>query len=172
MAAAAGPPVWPQEDDGRLCGFADGIHFASPRQNGAAAFMDRSVLNDKSAPFQRKAKGFVSRGLLRINPDDHHTGGAQELHQPIKRDLQSFERAPPPVNQCYAVLAGRMAAVCRGGRASIAAAMQLQHQLDGLGPRYDDSVLLGAARKRNHRFNDAVACGSGTRGSHDVTILI
>src|ERR1700732_4319218 len=43
-------------DHGRLCGFADRIHFASPRQNGAAAFMDRSVLNDKSAPFQRKAK--------------------------------------------------------------------------------------------------------------------
>src|ERR1700676_3627654 len=134
--------------------------------------MDRSVLNDKSAPFQRKAKGFVSRGLLRINPDDQHTGGAQELHQPIKRDLQSFDRTPPPVNQRYVVLPGRMAAVCRGCRASIAAAMQLQHQLDGLGPGYDDSVLLGATCKRNHRFNDAVAYGSGTRGSHDVTILI
>ena len=78
----------------------------------------------------------------------------------------------PPVNRRYTVLAGRMAAVCRGGRASIAAAMQFQHQLDGLGPGYDDSVLLGAACKRNHRFNDAVACGSGARGSHDVTILI
>jgi hypothetical protein len=65
-----------------------------------------------------------------------------------------------------------MAAVCRGGRASIAAAMQLQHQLDGLGPGYDDSVLLGAACKRNHRFNDAVAYRGGTRGKHDVTILI
>jgi hypothetical protein len=117
MAQGAG------HDDGRLCGFADRIHFASPRQNGAAAFMDRSVLNDKSA-LQRKAKGFVSRGLLRINPDDQYTGGTQELHQPIKRNLQSSERAPPPVNQRHAVLAGRMAAVCRGGRASIAAAMQ------------------------------------------------
>jgi hypothetical protein len=65
-----------------------------------------------------------------------------------------------------------MAAVCGGCRASIAAAMQLQHQLDSLGPGYDDSVLLGAACKRNHRFNDAVTYGSGTRGSHDVTILI
>src|SRR5260370_26598336 len=139
MAPGAGPAVWPQEDDGRLCGFADRIHFASPRKKGAAAFMDRSVLNDKAAPIQRKAKGFVSRGLLRINPDDQHTGGAQELHQPIKRDLQSFERAPPPVNQRYAVLAGRMAAVCRGGRASIAAASQLPPQLHGLAPRYDNS---------------------------------
>jgi hypothetical protein len=50
--------------------------------------------------------------------------------------------------------------------------MQLQHQLDGPGPGYDDSVLLRAARKRDHRFNDAVACGSATRESHDVTILI
>jgi hypothetical protein len=50
--------------------------------------------------------------------------------------------------------------------------MQLQHQPDGFGPGYDDSVLLGAACKRNHRLNDAVAYGSGTRGSHDVTILI
>jgi hypothetical protein len=50
--------------------------------------------------------------------------------------------------------------------------MQLQHQLDGLGPGYDDLALLGAACKRNHRFNDAVAYGSGTRGSQDVTILI
>jgi hypothetical protein len=172
MAHAAGPPVEPQQEDGRLCGFADRIHFASPRQNGAAALMDRSVLNDKSARFRRKAKSFVSRGLLRINPDDQYTGGTQELHQPIKRNLQSSERAPPPVNQRYAVLAGRMAAVCSGGRASIAAAMQLQHQLDGLGPGYDDSVLFGAACKRNHRFNDAVTSGSGTRVSHDVTILI
>ena len=65
-----------------------------------------------------------------------------------------------------------MAAVCGGRGTSIAAPMQLQHQLDGLGPGYDDSVLLGAACKRNHRFNDAVAYGSSTRGSHDVTILI
>src|SRR5258706_363135 len=50
-----------------------------------------------------------------------------------------------------------MAAVCGGRGTSIAAAMQLQHQLDGLGPGYDDSVLLGAACKRNHRFNDPVA---------------
>jgi hypothetical protein len=50
--------------------------------------------------------------------------------------------------------------------------MQLQHQLDGLAPGYDDSVLLGAACKRNHRFNDPVAYGTGTRGSDDVTILI
>jgi hypothetical protein len=172
MAQAAGPTVWPQEDDGRLCGFADRLHFASPRQNGAAAFMDRSVRNKKSTPFQRKAKGFVSRGFLRINPDDQRTSGTQELHQPIKRDLQGFECAPPPVNQRYVVLAGRVAAVCRGCRASIATAMQLQHQLDGLGPGYDDSVLLRAACKRNHRFNDAVAYGSGASGSHDVTILI
>jgi hypothetical protein len=31
------------------------IHFASPRQNGAAAFTDRSVLADKSASFQEEA---------------------------------------------------------------------------------------------------------------------
>src|SRR5258708_6913980 len=124
---------------------ADRVHFASSRQNGAAAFMDRSFLDDESAPFQRKAKGFVSRGLLRTTPDDQRTGRIQELHQPIKRDLQGFERAPPPVNQCYVVLAGRMAAICRGCRASIAAAMQFQHQVDGPGPRHPDSVLLGAA---------------------------
>src|SRR5271156_5124042 len=107
-----------------LRGPADRAHFASPCQNGAVAFMDRSVRNDKSAPFQRKAKGFVSRGLLRINPDDQRTSGTQELHQPIKRDLQGFECAPPPVNQRYVVLAGRMAAVCRSCRARIATAMQ------------------------------------------------
>jgi hypothetical protein len=47
--------VHAQQDDGSLCGFADRIHFASPRQNGAAAFMDRSVLDDKSASFQQAA---------------------------------------------------------------------------------------------------------------------
>jgi hypothetical protein len=46
------PPVEAQEDDGRLCGFADPVHFASPRQNGTVAFMDRSVLNDNSASLQ------------------------------------------------------------------------------------------------------------------------
>jgi hypothetical protein len=50
--------------------------------------------------------------------------------------------------------------------------MQLKHQLDGPGPGYNDSVLLGAACKRHHRFNDAVAYASGTGGSHDVIILI
>src|SRR5258705_3039568 len=97
--------------------------------------MDRSVLNDKSAPFQRKAKGFVSRGLLRINPDDEHTGGTQELHQPIKRDLQGFERSPPPVNQGYVVLAGPMAAVFRGCATSLPPAGQLLNQLYRLAPR-------------------------------------
>src|SRR5260370_6253688 len=63
---------------------ADRGHFAPPRQNGTAALVDRSFLDDESAPFQRKAKGFVSRGLLRINPDDQRTGGTP--------------RPPPPIN--------------------------------------------------------------------------
>src|SRR3984893_8403660 len=87
-----------QQDDGALRGFADRIHFASPRPNGAAAFMDGCRLNDKAPPFQREAKGFVGRGLLRVNPDYHHAGGPQEAHQPIKRDLKGFERAPPPID--------------------------------------------------------------------------
>jgi hypothetical protein len=148
------------------------------RQNGAAAFMDRSALNDKSAPFQRKSKGLVGHGFLRIDPDDHSTGRTQEINQPIKRDLQGFERAPPPINQRDVVLSSRPTAVCRGGCTSIAAAMQLQHQLDGFGPGYDDSVLLRAICKGKHRFDDAVARGrdrmdrSDKRRSHDVTVLI
>ena len=55
-------------------------------------------LKDKAAPFQREAKGLVGRGLLGVKPDDQHTGGTQELHQPIKRDLKGFERAPPPID--------------------------------------------------------------------------
>jgi hypothetical protein len=85
---------------------------------------------------------------------------------------EGFERAPPPIDQRYVVLAGRMAAVRRGCRANISATLQLQHQFDALGAGYDDSVLLRAACKRDHRFNDAVACRSGTRESHDVTILV
>jgi hypothetical protein len=134
--------------------------------------MDGSRLNDKAAPLQREAKGFVGCGLLGVNPDDQHTGGTQELHQPVKRYLEGFERAPPPIDQRYVVLASRMAAVCRGCRARIPAAMQLQHQLDAPGTGYDDSVLLRATCERDHRFNDAIACGSGTRGSHDVTMLV
>ena len=172
MARAVRPLVHRQKDDCRLRGFADRIQFASPCRNGAAAVVDCSPLNDEAASFQREPKGVVGRGLLGVNPDHQHGGGAQEVHQPVKRDLEGFECTPPPIHQRYCVLPGRMAAVRRGCRASIAAAMQLQHQLDGLGPGYDDSVLLGATCKRNHRFNDAVACGSGTRGSHDVTILI
>ena len=155
-----------------LGGFTDWILFASPRRNGAAAFMDGSRLNDKAAPFQCEAEGFVGRGLLGVNPDHQHTGRTQELHQPIKRDLEGFERAPPPIDQRYVVLARRMAAVCRGCRASITAAMQLQHQFDALGTSYDDSVLLRAACKRDHRFDDSIACWDGTRRSHDVTIPV
>jgi hypothetical protein len=155
-----------------LRGLPDKVHFASPRQNGAAAFMDRSVRNDKSAPFQRNAKGFVSRGLLRIDPDDQRTSGTQELDQPIKRDLKGFECASPPVNQRNVVLACRMAAICRGSRARIASAMQLHHQFDAFGAGYDNSMLLRATCKRDHRFNDAIACGRGTRKGHDVTMQI
>src|SRR5664280_2677890 len=72
--------------------------FVSPRRNGAAIFIDGSPLNDKAAPFQRDAKGLVGRGLLGVKPDDQHTGGTQELHQPIKRGLKGFERAPPPID--------------------------------------------------------------------------
>jgi hypothetical protein len=85
--------------------------------------------------------------------------------------LESSERAPPPIDQRYVVLACRMATVGRGGRASIAAAMQFQHQLDALGTGYDNSVLLRATCKRDHRFNDAIACGRDARDGHDVAML-
>src|ERR1700694_4878637 len=81
--------------------------------------MDVSRLNDKAAPLQREAKGFVGCGLLGVNPDDQHTGGTQELDQPVKRYLEGFERAPPPIDQRYVVLASRTAAVCSGCRARI-----------------------------------------------------
>ena len=86
--------------------------------------------------------------------------GPQQVHQPVERDLEGLEGAPPPIDQCDIVLTGRMAAV-RGSRcASIAAVLQLQHQFDGPGAGDDDSVLLRAACERDHRFNDSVACWS------------
>jgi hypothetical protein len=69
--------------------------------------MDRSGLDDKSAPFQGEAKGFAGRGLLEANPDHRQTGRTQEVHQPIKRDFEGFERAPQPIGQRDVVLAGR-----------------------------------------------------------------
>ena len=98
MAQAAGPLVSPRLDDGTLRGFADRIHFAATRRNGAAAFMDRSRLDNKAAAFQRKTKGLVSCGLLGINPDDEYPGGTQEVRQPVERDLKGFERASPPID--------------------------------------------------------------------------
>jgi hypothetical protein len=35
--------------------------------------------------------------------------------------------------------------------------------LEAVAPKPDE------AYKRDHRFNDSMACGSGTRGSHGVT---
>jgi len=125
MAQAAKPPMYRQEDGGRLRGFADRGHFAPPRRNGAAAVMNCARLNDKAAPFQRKAKGFSGRGFLGVNPYDQDTGGAQELEQPVKRDLKRLEGASSPIDQRYVVLARRMAAICRGCRAGIAAALKL-----------------------------------------------
>jgi hypothetical protein len=98
MTQADKPPVYRQEHDGRLRGFAERIHFPAPRRDGAAAVMDGSPLNDEAAVFQRETKRMVGRGLLGINPDDQHTGGTQELHQPVKRDFKAFERAPPPID--------------------------------------------------------------------------
>ena len=123
MAQAGRLLVHRQEDDGRLRGFAERIQFASPCRNGAAAIVDGSPLNNEAAPFQREPKGVVGRGLLGVNPDHQHTGGAQEVHQPVKRDFEGFERAAPSIHQRYVILPGRMAAVRRGGRASIAATL-------------------------------------------------
>jgi hypothetical protein len=52
---------------------------------------------------------------------------------------------------------GGSSVVRRGCRLRVAATKQIQRQLDGFGRGYDDSVLPGAVRKRNHWFNDAVA---------------
>ena len=41
--------------------------------------MDRSGLDDKSAPFQGEAKGFAGRGLLGATPGHLHTGRPQEV---------------------------------------------------------------------------------------------
>jgi hypothetical protein len=41
--------------------------------------MDRSGLDDKSAPFQGEAKGFAGRGLLGGNPGHLHTRRPQEI---------------------------------------------------------------------------------------------
>src|SRR6267142_162653 len=154
----------------RSRGFADRIHCAAPRRNGAAAFMDGSRLDDKAAPSQRLAKGLVGRGLLRINPDNQHAVGTQEAHQPIKRWLNGIEGAPPPIDERYVVLAGRMAAVCRSRCVSVAEALQLEHQFDAPGAGYDDPVLFQAMCKRDHRFDDSIACRSSESKSHDVTI--
>jgi hypothetical protein len=155
-----------------LRGFAERIHIASPRRNGAAAFMDCSSLNGKAAFFQREVKVLGGRGLLRVNPNHQHAGGAQELRQPIKRRIEGFRRAPSPIDQHDVVLAGRTATICGGRRASKAAAMQLQHQLDAPGTGDDDSMLLRATCERDHRFDDSIARWSGVRGSHDVTIQV
>src|SRR5664279_5271422 len=159
-------------DGGCLSGLADRIHFAPPRRNRAAAVMNGSGLDHKAALFQRLAKGFVGRGLLGVNPDDQHTGRTQESHQPVECDLKALERAPPPIDQRYVVWACRMAAVRRCCRANIAPTLQLQHELDALGASNDDSVLLRATCKRDHRFNDAIACRSGMRGSHVSPFLV
>jgi hypothetical protein len=106
---------------------------------------------------------------LGVDPDNQHSGGTQEPDQPVKRDLKGLESAPPPIDQRNVVLAGRMAAIRSGRRASIAAALELQHKFDALGTGNDNSVLLRAMSKRDHRFNDAIACGSGMRDSHGVT---
>jgi hypothetical protein len=43
-----------------LCGFADRIHFASSRRNGALAFKDGSRVNGKAA-FRGGSCGFIDR---------------------------------------------------------------------------------------------------------------
>ena len=145
---------------------------APPRRNGAAAFMDCSGLNSKAALFQREAKVLGGRGLLRVDPNHQHAGGAQEFHQPIKRRLERFGGAPPPVDQHDIILTGRMTAIRGRSRARKAAALQLQHQLDASGAGDDDSMLLRAAGERDHRVDDSIARGSGMRGSHDITIQV
>ena len=162
----------PAQRHGRLSGLADRVHLAPPRRNRTAAVMDVSRLNDEAPPFQRGAKGFVGHGLLGVNPDDEQPSGTQEIHQPVERDLEGFERAPPPIDQRHVVLAGRTAAICGGCRAGIAAALQFQHQLNTLRAGDDDPVLLRATRERDHRVNDPIACGSGMRGNHDITLLV
>src|ERR1700749_3548273 len=110
--------MYTQEVDGTLRGFAERLHSASPRRKGAAAFMNDFRLDQKAAAFQQEAKGFVGRRLLRGNPEDPPTARTQESLPPIKRYLEGSECAPSPIDQRYVVLAGWIAAVCRGCRAS------------------------------------------------------
>src|ERR1700754_4672034 len=58
--------------NGQLSGFAKRIHFAPPRRNGAAAFMDGARLDDKALLFQQKVKVLEHRCLLGVNPDDQY----------------------------------------------------------------------------------------------------
>src|SRR5262249_36510701 len=67
------------DDRGTLCGFAECVRFASTCGNGAATFMVDPRFDDKATPFERAAKAFVGAGALGVNPDDHQTGGTQEL---------------------------------------------------------------------------------------------
>ena len=104
----------------------------SPSGNGATAFMDGVSLDSEAALFQGKTEALHRRRLLRINPDNKQAVGTQELQQPVQRRFEGFERTPAPIHQGSIVLARRTPTI--GGRrcVNIAAAMHVQHQLDGL----------------------------------------
>ena len=162
MTQAAEPPVSPQRDQiTRLCGRG----FISRRRAETAQPHSWTVPASMTKPR-------LSNESRRASLAAAFWGSTQTTSTPVGRrkstsqssaGLEGIERAPPPIDQRDVVLAGRMAAVRRGCCANVAAALQLEHQFDAPGAGDDDSVLLRATCKRDHRFDDSIACRSGER---------
>jgi hypothetical protein len=121
--------------------------------------MNGSVLDEESAPFQPCVKVLADCGLLRIDPNDQKSSGAQEVDKPIERRLDGPERTPAPIDQRDLVLSGGPAAVRCRRDVNEAVPIELGRKLDTLRARYNNALLLGAICKGNHRLEDAITCG-------------
>jgi hypothetical protein len=129
-------------------------------------------LDAKAVTIEYGAQRRTSRALVRVEPHDQHAGGAYEVHQPIERGLDRLDRALPAIEKGHVVLPGREAAVRRGRRSLVPEPMQIDHDLGTFRTGHDDAGEFRAARQRNHRLDDALACCRDADRFHDCHLSL
>ena len=129
--------------------------------------MHGACLDPKAMAFQQRAKRSSGDGPARVEPDDQHARGTQEIRGPIERRLDCFDRTLPSIEENHIVLPVWEAAVQRSRCASETQTMQIGHRLGAVGAGHDDSCKLGAMRQGDNRLDDPLACRCDSDRVHD-----
>ena len=146
------------------------------RINGDTVLATGPRLDPKSHPCKHRPELPAVLTLGRVEPDDQDARRTQEVHEPVERGREGFDRGQLPLNETNIVLAARKAASRRCRHANKATAMQLEHSVGSARARQDNSIELGTARKLDQRLDFEIATriliGSFHDGHHRIIQLV